>query len=170
VAGTAGAAEDSDDSEYARTGLYVGASGGLAIENASDSNVDDSYAINGWVGYRPLPLFGVDLMVEHTTSDNLAGDSGGLESLAWTANARVYLGSGWIQPFALVGLGMSFGMEDEDSKIGNDADVAMRAGGGVDIHVAAGLSVVVSGNYLASFRANRHLDYGSATVGLQYQF
>ena len=172
---TAASAQDEDEdeglghSEYARTGFYVGFAGGVAVENTG-AGVDDSYAINGWVGYRALPLIGLEGMVEHTTSDDLGGQSGGLESYTWTANLRAYFSNGRIQPFGLVGLGMSFGEEKESSKVGNDADLAMRAGGGVEVHVLDGLSVIVSANYLNSFRANRHLDYMSGTVGVQYQF
>ena len=140
----------------------------MAIENGID--VDDSWAINGWVGYRALPLLGLELQLEHTTADNLKGDSGGLESITWTANSRLFLSDSRYQPFLLFGIGMSIGMEDGDSKVGNDADFALRAGGGLQTHITPELSILLSGNYVASSRANRHLNYTSATVGVQYQF
>jgi opacity protein-like surface antigen len=167
----ASAQEDAlGESDFAKVGVYAGVAGGVEIENVHDSPVDDSWAVDGWIGYRILPLLGLDLQAEYTTSDNLEGDSGGLEAIIWTANSRLYLASARFQPFALVGLGMSIGLEDEDSKVGNNGDVAMRAGGGLETHVTEGLSVVLMGSYVASVRANRHLDYASAIVGVQYQF
>jgi opacity protein-like surface antigen len=171
LAATAAAAQDGlAESDFAKAGVYAGVAGGVSIENAHDSPVDDSWAVDGWIGYRILPLLGLDLQVEYTTPDNLEGDSGGLEAIVWTANSRLYFANTRFQPFALVGVGMSIGLEDEDSKIGNNGDVAMRAGGGLETHVTEALSVVLTGSYVASFRANRHLDFTSATVGVQYQF
>jgi opacity protein-like surface antigen len=172
-----GSGDDAEGGEgYDRKGWLVGLGGSYG--NPLDSDVDDSFGVNGAAGYRCHARLSAEAQVEWL--DGFGGDAdnvrnGDFEPLTVTANARGYILTGRFQPFLLVGLG---GMTvDEDgrdrsglSKSESRADFVMRFGGGLDFYATKNVVLNVGVGYVYPFGDVSDFDYLSVRWGLQCRF
>ena len=204
---------EGDPEAYDRPGVFLGAGVNLAIEEFSgDVNAkldvaqfdegelglpgekadkidfDDSFGVNGEIGYRCHPRFSVEVEVEWV--EGFDGDvhkpsfvgklaTTELETIVITTNAKGYLLTGRTQPYVLLGLGimrMEFNERDKtvvvppgsDPQSEHESNFAMRFGGGIDYYLTKNLVLGVAVDYVSAFSAN--VDYLLVGGGLQYRF
>lgn len=188
---------DTDEEGYARRGWLVGAGGSYVFEtfeheveseiqktigSTASTSADDSFSVNGRVGYRCHPRFSVELEEEwvHGFEIDLFNSMGSKiatdDVAPWveTFNTKGYLLTGRYQPFVLLGGGIM--TADYDAKVrgfsdgSRETNFAMRFGGGVDLYATKHVVVSLETDYVIPFGNVGPLDYLSFGLGLQYRF
>jgi opacity protein-like surface antigen len=188
--------EEVDPEAYDRQGWFLGAGANYAIEAFSDDaesdlesrfglaasfSADDSFGINGRVGYRCHSRFSIEAEAEWTKGFEV--DMSGLpldiaritdmEPIVVTTNGKGYLLTGRIQPFLLAGLG-AMSMESKliettgEKTTIHDTQFAMKFGGDVDYYVTKNL--VVGGDVDWVVVPKIDVDYVLVGGGVQYRF
>ena len=166
MASAAAAVEPEPD--YARTGVYVGLGGLGAIENFGAGGFSNGGGVNARVGYRLLPNLAAEGMFEWVGGFSL----GPVDLDAWslTANAKAFLTTGQIQPYLLVGIGVSQA-ELEAFGVSVDAtDFVARLGGGVDFYLTESWVLDLEVAYILPTGDIDGTDYISIGAGVQYRF
>ena len=102
-------------------------------------------------------------------------ESGQVETFAITANSKLFLLTGRIQPFLLVGFGLAHSKIEDSLGLGYDDDAtgfAARLGGGVDIYLTEQIALWAKTTYLANSQEVDTIDinYVSFGAGLQLRF
>jgi opacity protein-like surface antigen len=167
--GAARAVEPEPEPDYGRTGIYASIAGLYALEkfDYSDS-ADNSFGLNGRVGYRVLPRLGLEVQAEWAHGFDISS-GGSAETWAVTANARAYFTESRIQPYVILGFG--FLTQNGPSAIsGKGIGFAARAGAGVDIGITDRIAVVLEGTYVGATGNVSDVGYGSLLWGVQYRF
>ncbi len=172
-------AEEAED-DYGRSGFYLGAGLGLGFEQFEDTgglDIDTGIGVDVWAGYRMIPNVAAELQLEYI--DRLDSSFGGVEFegnvLTFTGNLKVYLTTGRVQPFAVVGIGF-LRLEVEALGVSeSETDFAARLGGGVDFYISPNLSLGATASYVVTVSSpsqvdNDGLDYVSLVLGVQYRF
>lgn len=174
------------DEGYARRGLYLGVLPVIAFEGFQseiedlvpgiDVNVDDSWALNGRIGYRIHPRLAVEAQGEWYSEYNV--DLLGVEAAefeGWSAAllGKAYLLTDRFQPYALAGWGYldvelsdKLGLGLSESSSGS----VIRWGGGIDIYATRGLLLNLEASYALPLGSLDNLDFWTIGVGLQYRF
>lgn len=198
---TPGNAQD----DYARNGFYVGLAGTYAIDTFEDDveddinaelvalgyvvdlDVEESFGINGRIGYRFHRNFSAEFEVEwldgfESDVDEVAVPLGKIltidvETVTFTGNAKGYLLTGRYQPFLLVGLGVMTAETKVKDTVGlgfsesdRFTDFAMRFGGGLDLYATENVVISVGADYVLPVGDVEDLDYVSIGWGFQYRF
>lgn len=138
-------AEDEDDSDYARPGVYlglgvVGASYPKADDSLDNSDFDEAVGLTITAGLRATAHFAAELEVEILTKSDIdisgfAGE-GEMHSTMVSLNMKGYPLTGRIQPYALVGVGGQFAkLEVTGTSDETPSGFAARFGGGVEIYL-----------------------------------
>jgi opacity protein-like surface antigen len=167
------AAESGPD--YARTGPYLGAGLALGWEDyeafgVSLSGFDTGVGFDVWGGYRFHPNFAAELELGYVDRVNLGPLDTSL--LTFTGNLKGYLTRGRVQPFALVGIGVTrvgFGPVSESA-------FGARFGGGIDYYLSENVSLGATASYVLAtgdldpFLGVVSFDYVSLVMGAQYRF
>jgi opacity protein-like surface antigen len=190
---TAAFSASAQDSEFARSGPYLGIAGSvgfytgledeieeiaLALGYIVTADVDASLGFNARAGYRVSPWVAVELEYEHLLPADAEVE--GIEfaevrTLAFTGNVKVYPLHGRFQPFVIAGLGSasqrledSFGAGLEET----DTVAAGRFGGGLDAYVTRNVALSLEVTYLLPFSDLNEADgnYVSIGWGVQYRF
>ena len=162
--GAARAQEDAEEeSEFGRTGFYVGVGGALtklldaddalreelSLPSSVDVDVKYSYGANGRGGYRFHSHFAAELEVGWHHRFDADFETGALEIAKatvepWvvTANTKGYLFKDRFQPYAVLGLGVmtaEFKIKDTTgsglSRTDRSTGFAARFGGGADMYI-----------------------------------
>jgi opacity protein-like surface antigen len=153
-------------------------------------SVDDSFGVNGRVGYRCHPRFSVEEEVEwlHGFDGDISDPPGKTftfngDPWVFTTNTKGYLLTGRYQPFVLLGVGVM--AADYDFVVRNEVrdrhgwghswrdrqiDFAMRFGAGIDLYATKHVVVSAEVDYVLPFGDLEDLDYLSFSLGLQYRF
>jgi len=171
IAMAASPATAQDGEDYARTGAYVGAGLALGWENydGSPGGFDTGVGFDVWGGYRFHPNFAGELELEYVDRVNLGALDTSL--LTFTTNLKGYLATGRVQPFALVGIGVT--------RVGvgslSGAVFGARFGGGIDYYVTENVSLGATASYLLTAGdvdpfLGGGFDYVSLVMGAQYRF
>jgi opacity protein-like surface antigen len=151
--------------DYARPGFYVGADmvGGsyTEIEDELEDavpvgiDVDTAIGFDAYAGYRLHPNVALEAEFELLPETDIEASGFGtfaeIETWTLTGNAVVYVLTGRIQPFALIGLGVMQAEVEDTVGLGVDEDeagFAVRFGGGVDIYVTENVAVSVGVDYV----------------------
>lgn len=176
-----------DEVDYARTGLYVGASilGGsylnltdqLAKSTQDDLESDPSLGFDVYVGYRIHRFVAIEAEFEMLPSSDIDTNSSGtlseVESLTGSVNAKFFAPLGRFQPFLLAGVGVA-DIENQPSSDVNvwvsDTEVMGRFGGGADIYITKNVVAHFSVEYIRPGGNLDDFDYMSYGTGLQYRF
>jgi opacity protein-like surface antigen len=191
------AGEDAIQDEFDRQGWLIGVAGIYAIETFKDDaesdaqdvfgptaslSVDNSFGVNGRVGYRCHRWFSAEVGVEwldgFKTDLSAFGNIGiDIEPIVATANLKGYLLTGRYQPFLLIGAGfMTVEAKVRDtadlglSASEKETDFAMRFGGGIDLYATKHVVVSVEADYVLPFGSLDDVDYISIGWGFQYRF
>jgi opacity protein-like surface antigen len=163
------AADDAED--YARTGAYVGAGLALGWESydGSPGGFDTGIGFDAWGGYRFHPHFAGELEIEYVDRVDLGTLNTDL--LTFTGNLKGYLLTGRVQPFALVGIGVTrVGASVGGFGSGDEAGFGARFGGGIDFYVCENVSLGATASYVLATGDIDGFDYVSLVMGAQYRF
>jgi len=161
--------------DYARTGPYIGIGLGLGFENFDDLgglDIDTGIGVDVWGGYRFLPNFAAEAQVEYL--DRF--DTGPLEAsaLTFTANLKGYALTGRLQPYALVGIGLTRAEAKISSPFlsasASDTGFSARFGGGADFFLTERSSFGVAASYVLTTGSIDGFDYISLLFGFQHRF
>ena len=88
-----------------------------------------------------------------------------------TVDAKGYLLTGRVQPFALIGVGGMVAMGDGiGGNTEDESGFVARFGGGVDVYLNREVALSVSGNYVLGTGGVDDLSYASFGIGLLYRF
>ncbi len=172
-----------EESDYARSGAYVGGSviGGsyVRLDSASsDPEADPAPGFKLYGGYRVNPAIALEVELEMLMDSDI--EANGLNNAAevnsWiaTANAKIFWMHDRIQPYTLMGMGMmSVTVDDSAGFSMNDPDrgFAMRFGAGLDFYLTRSIVASVGANYiLAAASEIEDFDLVTYGAGLQYRF
>jgi len=172
--------------DYSRSGFYLGAEFGIAratmleddLDEFWDAKVYETGFVNARLGYQVIPYLAAELQVEYVMKFRTEIDRQKAwthDVVALTANAKVPLSRGRLQPFLLAGGGMFHAMFDGDPGPGitrptDGTGFALRMGGGLDLFATEHILVDVAVTYVLPFGDVRDLDYISVGFGAQYRF
>jgi opacity protein-like surface antigen len=185
TAGTFAAVNADPDGDYDRNGFYVGGGATLGFDVFEEdveealhpaADVEPSFGAIAQLGYRIHPHFSAEAEFEWLDSFNLsvAGeDLFEIETWIVTGNAKGYLLTGSIQPFALVGVGAMKVKEKDTVGAGlshSGTDLAMRFGAGVDLYLTQRLVMDLGVDYVIPTGDVKNFDYISVGFALQYRF
>ena len=179
-----GFAEDGDsgDPDFNRGGLYLAVGGAFGIETRlSDElnrvanfrnliQIDSSGGFNGRIGARGR-ILGGELQFEYLPSFGSLGPVTvpGYELFTTTANFKVHIPNGRIEPFFMLGLGFSQLSVPEENL--TSFDVAIRAGGGLNWYLTEHIAASVDAAYVWTGAGdNEFFDYVSITYAVTYKF
>ena len=163
---------DSEDSEpdYASKGFYIGGIANYAVENIKNKGSwDNNWGASVRAGYRILPRLGLEGMMEWHRFESNDTSNDDFDTWTTTANARLYLTEGRIQPNILLGIGAMMRRGVNDSAWDAN-DLALRVGFGLDIYIYEGLAFIGQTDYVAAVNNIKKTNYFSAGMGLQYKF
>jgi hypothetical protein len=193
-------AQDEDEPDYARTGLYTGISGSYAFPESLDHEQDElqrRFGVNPYLGFPGgIHLFkldtkrslGVQGKVGYRLHERIAVE-GHAEWLVERSkfvtaavNVKGFLTTGRAQPFILGGVGW-YTANGTDYCLGDvyaraickqtlrqGDGLAVRVGGGFDIYATEHLAITIDAVYVMPQGRLQNLDYVSAGWGLMYRF
>ena len=163
--------------DYARNGVYLGLGGSYVLEDfdySSDllGDVDNGWGVHLRVGYRFMANFSVEFSAELLEGLDASSFGEELDALTLGVNGKVYLETGRLQPFLMLGVGMM--RADRPKRNGASLSeynaFAARFGGGLDIYATEQLVVSLEASYVLPDGDLEGLGYGSFGWGLQYRF
>ncbi len=184
-----------DRPDYARKGWYVGVgvSGGVYTQLEDDVkdevrdalgldtnfDADTAIGVNLLTGYRTTPNIAIELELEIMPSSDISIDGdvkfGEIETYAVTTNVKFFALTGRIQPFILVGLGLthteiedSLGLRFDETK----TSFAARVGGGLEVYLTEQVAIWGRTTYVRSESDidGIDIDYVGFGGGIQYRF
>lgn len=160
------------ETDYAATGPYLGVGGLYAIEFFSDGNArtDNSAGFHVRAGYRFMPNMSVELLYQYLNKFDV--DPGHIDGWSLTANAKAYVLTGRIQPYALVGVGYintggSAGNHPAAASTGDGT--LMRFGIGMDVCLGEHWAIGPELAYDLPFGSAEDLDYMDVSIGVRYK-
>ena len=173
---------------FTRDGWYAAVAGSFAFDNfaASPFDVDDSFGVNGRIGYRFLEYAGLEFEYERIFKFKLRNPPDGTDFQVnvFTANLRGYAplwrAGGFLErfhPYALAGIGLhQVDVDDHGAPFGKfgggeKGAFAARFGGGLDLYLTDQLVLFEEASYLLPVeRDNHEMQYVGISFGLQWRF
>lgn len=167
---------------FDRPGLYVGAGPLYAVENFDDDtyDFDGSAGFDLRAGWRFTPHVALEGQLQYFDEFGTTVDVGvreidlDLEGVTFTTNGKFHLLRGRVQPYALIGLGVSYleatASLGSRSVSGDDAAFAFRGGGGVDVHLTEHVLLAAEATYLLNTDALSSFDMVPILASVQYRF
>jgi len=188
-------------SANAATGLYVGLNGTFAMQDFDTGDLnslradgfnpkyDDTWGINGKIGYKVHPLFSVELALEYLSKFNynetvrVGGTQVTIDSDidVFTAiiSAKIYPFQAMIKPYLTFGLGVMHAKIDTSasapgfltsSASDSETDPCGRVGFGVDYFVNKNFSLNLEGAWTSGFNDLNDIRYFSVSGGVAFHF
>jgi len=133
--------------DYGRPGVYVGAAFALGFDNFDTGPLDweTALGVDFWVGYRIIPNLAAELEIEYLAGfvPIVSGFNPSVDAVDFSVNVKAYLLTGRIQPFGLLGIGITdvFMREFVTDLDMHTTAFSGRFGGGVDMYVTENFSV-----------------------------
>jgi hypothetical protein len=184
-----------EEEPFARRGWLLGAAGTFAVPTAVDAresdlqnldptaslSVDDGFGMSGWGGFRCHRFAAAALEVEwidsfdSATSAVVQGVPVGTidtQTVTVTSNLKGYYWTGRYQPFLQFGAGVMTASGDSPVMAASidDADFALRMGGGIDVFATENVVLNLGFDYVLPLGDVENLDYLSIGWGLEYRF
>jgi len=174
TAASAHAGNGDAEDDYAKSGIYLGGGVGIGLPVFDVDGVDLGEAIGFDVrfGYRVAPNFAAEVQLDYVFDFKDSELKASLDAMALTANAKVFLLTGDIQPYALIGLGVGRQTGNFGDYKGATVGYVNRFGAGVDFYGSDddGLALSVGASYVLGTGDLASTRYVSITAGLQYRF
>ncbi len=153
-----------------RAGGYVGVGGAFALQNFSTpGSQDDSGSILFRAGYRGDPYLAVEFLGEvlpgFEGDDSVDNDVNGF---AVTANAKLLLPLGRVEPWLMAGIG--FLDIDADSNDETREDFAFRSAAGLDVHLTPHWALYAEAAYMLPTGSVKRFDYATFGGGVLFRF
>ena len=110
--------------------------------------VDDSWGVNGQLGYRAFSWLAAELEYEYVNGYDISAFGTNLLSLQGhilTGNVKWIVPFWRVQPYLLGGIGFANWNVDDKLGLGVDSsftDLAGRVGGGIDLHLTSRVSPI----------------------------
>ena len=169
--------EEEEDEGYARRGVYALLQGNYFIENFSTAiEPEGSFGASGHIGYRLNRRFAAEFQVDWLKDFDF--ESGGAKvariTNGWTTtvNGKAFFSTGWIQPYAVAGIGV-MGVTLDDEITGGaveDTGFAFRTGVGADFYGDENLALNVELGFVNPTGSASEYDYVSLAWGLLLRF
>ena len=185
----------------ASTGMYVGIGGTYAMQDFDtgdldslrqygfDPKYDDTWGINGKIGYKVNPYFSVELALEYLSGFNynqtvrvgatpVTLDSD-IDIFTAIIAAKIYPIQGMIKPYFTLGLGVMRASIDATASApgyltstGSDdeTDPCGKVGIGVDYFVSQNVSLNLEGAYTFGFNDLDDVRYFTVSAGVAFHF
>jgi opacity protein-like surface antigen len=161
----------SQEPDYARSGAYGELAAGGALEAFDGVSMDDGFAIGLTVGYRFHPYIAAEGQFEYAKfDDEFLGDEFDIYLITFTTNAKVFVLTGRIQPYGLVGVGLLHREVDTGPINSDDAGFISRFGGGIDFWATEFASVGFATTYVLTTNSVEDTDYVSLTARAAIHF
>ena len=162
-------AEQEQELSYARSGGWVGLGGAYAEENFSSvGSYDNAGSILFRAGYRGLPNVAVELLGEVLPEFQSDGASDGdVDGFAVSANLKLLLPLGRIEPWGALGLGIL--SIDSDAQHRED-DFAFRSAAGLDLYLTPHWALYGEVAYMLPAGDVDDYDYATFGGGFLYRF
>jgi len=201
------------EAKYDRTGFYLGLAGTFAVptrlEDTLDSlvsdntvgfsvegvDVDASLGFHARGGYRLHPRLAIEAHFEDLAGFDIAAKDGqrprpeastdlaNVDGWTLTGDLKVFLLTGTIQPFGVVGVGL-MSADAERTASDNLGDGAaqlvaevpsgdaftVRFGGGIDMYLSPHFAICIDTTYVLPTAPLQDLQYVSFEWGFQYRF
>jgi hypothetical protein len=168
-----GAAAQAEEDDFGRPGFYVGGAFALGLENFDAPDYiefETAIGVDVWAGYRIIPYLAAELEVEYLTGFGVvSGPDFNYDVFNLGANAKAYVLTGRVQPFALVGIGMT-DLSVSEFSTDHVQDFFTRFGLGVDIYITEHFSVGAKGSYVLTTGDLDGFDHMDVTIGGQFRF
>ncbi len=183
---------EDEGSDYSRSGIYAGLGGTFAIEEvvkARGVTADNSAGLNARVGYRCDPLVSLEFAYEWIDGFDVSVATTGVPATinfkadrhVFTANAKLHVLRGPVQPYVLAGLGVMRGTRlgtsgqlegsmPPTATTNKQAELAPRLGGGIDGYINENAVVSFEASYLRGTYKLRGLDHVTLGLSFQYRF
>lgn len=173
--------EESETTEFARSGLYLAGYGVWAI-SAYRSEPGGFYGASPGakfkLGYRVSPVWAFEADIEWIQRfyARLDGSRRDTWSVAGGFNLKAYLSDGRFQPYGLVGAnGYSINtrtVQDDGTVLASDSnlDWGLRFGAGLDVYATEHLAIGLEASYMWGIITNWDYDYASFGVGATWRF
>ena len=167
------AEEPVGESDLVRSGPYVGLAGSYASQQGPfEKRTDSSVGLDIRAGWRFGERFAIE--GEYEWIDDLNGETGGVEIPAvLTANGKVFLSRGDLQPWALAGMGLMYARVSDslgEVHTGSNVGAVLRFGAGLDLHLSREVALTLGTTYLLPFGSIRELGTFSFSFGTTYRF
>ena len=167
-------AERQAEDDFSSPGLYAGLGFAVGFENFDPGFIDMGTPVgfDSWLGYRVIPNLAAELELGYLNGFEPDGvpSSAGLDVLAFTGNLKAYLLTGRVQPFVLVGIGLTDFIVSAPGLSEHETDFAARFGGGIDVYLTESFALQVKTSYMLTTRDLDGLDYVDLTFGGQIRF
>ena len=155
--------EAAEDADYGRAGVYLEVGGQAMLPVfRGQSNGDPSGGVTARAGWRVGSRVAVELHYEWDY--RLRNNS----SNVITADAKVFILTGRIQPYARAGLGVIFGRVEGTG--GTQSSFAARFGTGLDYWLTENWAATVYGDFVLPTDHFHRLNYFTAGLGGRYRF
>ena len=193
LAGTVGVLTNLADRVEESPDYQTSALAGIGLKS------EPSIGFNAEVGWRFHPNFSISAHVEHLAELDVSLKDGGRasaeagnavlsgESWALTSDARIYLRTGTVQPFLVLGAGWMWADTDDEpilrtgtgtdpilrpipTGIGTRNGFVARSGGGLDVYLGESFFLTAQATYMVPVGRIRDFDYVSIAWGLGYLF
>jgi hypothetical protein len=166
---SAAAGDDEVGADYSRPGGYVGVGGSFAVESFSGhGGHSDSGSLIFRAGFRGLPNFGVELLGEVLPEfDGRGSADNDVSAFAVTANGKLLLPLGRVEPFLMAGIGILD--VDEEDRSRRD-DFAFRGAGGLDVYLSPHWALYGEAAYLLPAGDVDDFDYATFGAGFFVRF
>jgi opacity protein-like surface antigen len=162
--------------EIPKMGLYIGLGLDLAVEDFEDfDNGEDFDTGVGFlltVGYRFHPNISFEGSVEfldHVDSNDFDPNLDA-SILAFNGNFKGYLTTQRVQPFVLLGMGITRFQFRQDGGKDNDVGVTAHFGGGLDYYLMPQVSIGLTVSYVVTSGKIEDLNHTTIGMGAQYRF
>ena len=173
-AATQAQAERQAEDDFSSPGLYAGLGFAVGFENfdiLGSIDMGTPVGFDSWLGYRVIPNLAAELELGYLNGfeSGQAPSSLGLDVLAFTGNLKAYLLTGRVQPFVLVGIGLTdFILSAPRSD--HETDFAARFGGGIDVYLTESFALQLKSSYMLTTGDLDGGDYVDLTFGGQIRF
>ncbi|MCP5040135.1 MAG: porin family protein [bacterium] len=159
-----------------RMGLYAGLALDLAVEDfdefPSGNDFDTGVGFLLTVGYRFHPNIAFEgscEFIDHLDSDDF-DPTLNTTILAFNGNFKGYLTTRRLQPFVLLGVGVTRFQFDQGSSKDKDVGVSAHFGGGFDYYVVPRVSIGLTAAYAVTSGQIEDLHHTTIGLGAQYRF
>jgi len=154
--------------EYDASGYYMGIFGAAGFDVAGE-DLEPSGGLDIKLGYRHGARFGSEIEGEWMQLYGAEEGGGGVETWFATANGKVHVLTGRVQPFVAAGFGLVYLNDTRDvGGEGKSLGVGGKVGAGLEVYLNPDLLVAPEVRF--NWSAGTDIELRTVTVGLGLEF